>query len=266
MSVPAQWLETGALRAVLLREFRAAAINRYFQVFSLLALGGGLAAASLSETEDAAAFIILQIALYSVPLFALLVGVSSTRAENEEWPILFAQPIPRAACVLGKFTALWGIFIGVLVLLFVPALFVEGSRSALAQLYLNTLGLAAIFGSLGLCAGMIGRDRVQALVLGVTAWLFLLVGVDLIALFAAQWEPWQKLPDLWVAVLMLNPLDAFRVQALFEMQQIPAETANKTPLAAWWLSHASVWFAILSAAWTAALLFITSRRLERAEI
>ncbi len=266
MNAALPWLETGVLHAVLLRELRGAFVNRYFQVFSALALGGGVAAVALSEAPNAAAFFILQIALYFVSLFALLAGVSSARAENEEWPILFAQPVPRAACVLGKFVALWGIFSGVLALLFIPALFGEGSPAALAQLYLHTLGLAAIFGSLGLCAGIIGHDRVQAFVLGVSAWLFLLFGVDLLALFAAQWASLQKVPDLWVALLMANPLDAFRIQALFAMEQIPTEAANKTPLAAWWLTHASLWFAIVSAAWSAALLFLTSRRLERAEI
>jgi ABC-type transport system involved in multi-copper enzyme maturation permease subunit len=259
-------LETGAMRALLLRELRGTLVNRYFQVFSALALGGGVAAVALSEAPEAAAFFILQIALYFVSLFAVLAGVSSARAEQEEWPLLFAQPVPRAACVLGKFLALWGIFSGVLALLFLPALFGEASRPALMQLYLNTLGLAAVFGSLGLCAGLIAHDRVQALVLGVSAWLFLLFGLDLLALLLAQWAPLQKTPDLWVALLMANPFDAFRIQALFALEQIPAEAANKTPLAAWWLAHASLWFALLAAAWSAVLLLLTSRRLERAEI
>ena len=43
---------------------------------------------------------------------------------------------------------------------------------------------------------------------------------------------------------MLNPLDAFRIEALFAMQQIPAEAANKTPLAAWWTAHAGLWFSL----------------------
>src|SRR5687768_2264601 len=110
------------LRAVLLREFRAALLNRYVQVFSVLALGGGIAAVTLSEEAGAAAFFLLQIALYFVTLFALLVGVSSARAEAEEWPILFAQPAPRWATVIGKFIALTAIFSGVLAFLFAPAL------------------------------------------------------------------------------------------------------------------------------------------------
>jgi hypothetical protein len=37
---------------------------------------------------------------------------------------------------------------------------------------------------------------------------------------------------------MLNPLDSFRIEALFALEQIPAEAANKTPLASWWIAHA----------------------------
>ena len=64
--------------------------------------------------------------------------------------------------------------------------------------------------------------------MGVSAWLFLLFGLDLVALLAARFEFIQTIPDLWVSLLMLNPLDAFRIQALFALEQIPAEAANKT--------------------------------------
>ena len=176
------------------------------------------------------------------------------------------QPAPRRACVIGKFAALCAIFSGLLALLFAPALFSEGSPAALAQLYLQTLALAAVFGSVGLCAGFLASDRVQGLIASVSAWLILLFGLDLVALLAAQWAPLQKVPDAWVALLMLNPLDAFRIQALFALEQIPAEAANKTPLAHWWLTHAGLWLAMLCAGWTGALLLMTHRHLDRAEI
>jgi ABC-type transport system involved in multi-copper enzyme maturation permease subunit len=254
------------MRAVLLRELRGALVNRYFQVFSVLALGGGISAIAFNESPRAATFLILQLALYFVSLFALLVGVSSARAEDEEWPILFAQPVSRFTWIAGKFIALWGISAGVLALLFIPALFSESAPAELAHLYFHTLGIAAVFGTLGLWAGVAGHDRVQALVIGVAGWLVLLFGVDFLALFAAQFAPLQKLPNLWVALLMANPLDAFRIEALFSLGQIPPETANKTPLAGWWLSHASLWFAIVATAVTGALLFLTCRKLNSAEL
>lgn len=97
-----------------------------------------------------------------------------------------------------------------------------------------------------------------------SAWLLLLFGVDLIALFAARWSGIQKIPDLWVALLMLNPLDSFRIEARFALQQIPAEAANKT-LAGWWTTHADAWFAGIAAAWSAAMMTLASLRLNRWE-
>jgi ABC-type transport system involved in multi-copper enzyme maturation permease subunit len=255
-----------AFSAVLRREFRAALLNRYLQLFSALALGGGIAAVATSETEGAAPFFLLHVSLYFVSLFALLVGVSAARAESEEWPILFTQPVPRWVCAIGKFVALTATFSVIVTLLFAPALVSEGVRTATWQLAAQTLGIAALFGSVGLCAGFIVRDRVQGLIISVSAWLLFLFGTDVIALLAAQWAPLQKAPDLWVALLMCNPLDAFRIHALFALEQIPAEAANKTALANWWLTHTGLWMTILSTAWIAFLLFAMNRRLARAEI
>jgi ABC-type transport system involved in multi-copper enzyme maturation permease subunit len=135
----------------------------------------------------------------------------------------------------------------------------------LAPLYLQTLLLAAVFIACGLAAGFFAHDRAQALIVGVSTWLLLLFGVDLVALFAARWPLMQSVPDLWVAMLMLNPLDSFRIEALFALQQIPAEAANKTPLANWWIEHAAAWFALISIFWSGTLITIAGLRLNRWE-
>ena len=252
-------------RALFTREFRLALINRYFYVFSALALIGGIAAALFSEDAHAIGFFHLQVALYFVSLFALLAGVGSAQAEREEWQLLFTQPLPRPSYVIGKFLALALIFSGVLLLLFLPPLFVGADPRMMALLYLQTLLLTATFLACGLAAGYFAHDRAQALVVGVSAWLLLLFGVDLLALFAARWSGIQKLPDLWVALLMLNPLDSFRIDALFALQQIPAEAANKTALAGWWTAHASIWFAGIAVLWAAMMMMLASMRMNRWE-
>ena len=256
-------VNAASLRAVLLREFRDALINRYFQVFAGLSLLGGAAAIVFSEDAHTVAFLILQVALYFVSLFALLAGATSAQAERDEWQILFSQPVPRAAYVVGKFIAYLSIFAAVLLLLFVPAL-LSGSQS-LPLLYAETLLLAAAFLALGLTVGFFTHDRAQALIGGITAWLILLFGIDLVALFAARWEFVQKVPDVWSALLMLNPLDAFRIEALFALEQIPTEAASKTPLSSWWIVHAGWWFAFVALAWAAVCIALTGRRLNRWE-
>jgi len=248
-----------------MREFRAALINRYFQIFAALSLLGGIAAVFFSENANAIGFFVVQVALFLVSLFALLAGVSSAQAEREEWQLMFSQPIPRSAYVLGKFVAYVSIFAGVLALLFLPAFFGGATAERMAILYLQTLLLAAAFLALGLAAGFLAHDRAQALIIGASAWLFLLFGVDLAGLFAARLELMQKIPDLWVSLLMLNPLDAFRIHALFALEQIPAEAANKTPLANWWITHAGLWFSAVAVLWSASLIALAGLRLNKLE-
>src|SRR5262245_37847419 len=225
----------------------------------------GIAAAIFSEDANATAVFYVHIAIYFVSLFALLAGVGSAQAEREEWQLLFAQPLPRAACVVGKFCALLSMFGGVLSLMFVPGLVAGSAIYRLATLYFETFLLVAAFLACGLAAGYLAHDRAQSLIVGVSAWLLLLFGFDLVALFAARWSTIQNLPDLWVALLMFNPLDSFRVNALFVLQQIPAEAANKTLLANWWIAHANVWFLVIAVMWSASLVMLAGLRLNRWE-
>src|SRR5215471_3322371 len=259
------FIETISLQGLLLREFRAALMNRYFQVFAALSLLGGVMATFFSETADAIGFFVVQVAIFLVSLFALLAGVSSAQAEREEWQLMFSQPVPRAAYVIGKFIAYLSIFAGVLVLLFLPALFGGAPAQLIMMLYLQTLLLAAAFLALGLAVGFLAHDRAQGLIIGATAWLFMLFGVDLAGLFTARFEFMQKVPDLWVLLLMLNPLDAFRIHALFALEQIPAEAANKTPLANWWITHAGLWFSTIAVFWSASLIALAGFRLNKLE-
>jgi len=256
---------TNMIRALFTRELRAALINRYFQVFCALGLIGGVAAAVFSEDTNTIASFYLPLALYFVSLFALLAGLGSAQAEREEWQLLFAQPLPRAAYVIGKFSALLLIFAGVLVLMIAPGIFVGSPLRTMASLYFETLLLAGTFLACGLAAGYLAHDRAQALVAGLTVWLILLFGLDLVALFAARWSSIQSVPDLWVALLMLNPLDSFRINALFAFQQIPAEAANKTRLASWWIAHAGIWFTAIGVVWSLILIALGGLRLNRWE-
>ena len=145
-------------------------------------------------------------------------------------------------------------FGGVLLLMFLPGLLAGSAIHALARVYFETFLLAATFLAFGLAAGYFAHDRAHGLIVGVSAWLLLLFGLDLLALFAARWSAIQSVPDLWVALLMFNPLDSFRINALFALQQIPAEAANKTPLAGWWIAHACVWFIAIAMMWSVMLV------------
>jgi Cu-processing system permease protein len=251
--------------AVLRRELRDALINCYFQIFAVLSVLAGFAATFFSEEVNAISFFIMQISLYVVTLFAVLSGVSSAQAEREEWPLMFSQPVSRSAYVVGKFIAYLGIFVATLVLIFIPGLVAGAEASQLGILYFETVMLAASCVALGLAAGFMTCDRARAMIGGVSAWLLLLFGVDFLALSGAHWVFVQRIPDLWILLLMLNPLDAFRIQALFGLEQIPAEAANKTVLASWWIAHAGGWFALIATLWCAGTLALAGFHLNRWE-
>lgn len=253
-------------RAVLRREVQAAMKNRYLQVFSILALAGGLFSVWMSENIEAIAHFTLQVALYSVPLFATLLGVSSARMESEEWPMLFALPVRRSLVFGAKFLAGWAVFALLLAILFAPGLFVGATVATTASLCAESVALSAVFIALGLCVGVYAADRVRALIAGMLVWIVLLFGFDLAAMALAHWPLVQKIPGFWVGLLMANPLDAFRIQALFALEQIPPETAAKAPLAQLWLDHAHAWYFFVAAAWTCALLLATARRIGRLEV
>lgn len=254
-----------AVKALVAREFRLALLNRYLHVFFGLALLGGVAAAVFSEDANATGFFHLQIGLYFVSLFALLAGIGSAQAEREEWQLLFTQPLPRSAFVLGKYLALLCLFAAVLILLFGPSFFSGTEFRIVGVLYLETILLAGTFLACGLAAGYLAHDRAQGLILGVSGWLVLLFGIDLLALFAARWSGIQSFPDLWVALLMLNPLDSFRIDALFSLEQIPAEAASKTPLANWWTGHAGAWFAGIAVIWATLMTTVAGWRMSNWE-
>ncbi|MEX2580258.1 MAG: hypothetical protein WD342_14465 [Verrucomicrobiales bacterium] len=253
-------------RAVLGRELRAAGHSRQIRVFAALALAAGLAAVSFNEFAGSAPFFFLQVALHAVSLFSVLAGVGAALAEPEEWPFLFAQPGARRALVPGKFLAVAAAFAVSLPFLFAPALFRGSSPAVLGGLYLQTLLLAATGAAAGLVAGFYSRDRVRGFFAAVVLWIAAVFLYDFAALATASWSPAREWPDLWIALLMLNPLDAFRIQALFSLEQIPPESAGDRPLARWWVTHATAWFAVVSLMWTALLLAFAARRAGRMEI
>jgi ABC-type transport system involved in multi-copper enzyme maturation permease subunit len=255
--------DSNAIVAVLRREFRAAFVNRYFQVFAAISLAGGIAAAVFTEDANAVPFFVLQMALYLVSLFALLAGVSSAQTERDEWPLMFAQPIARGVFPLAKFLAGVVLFALGSLLLFLPATIAGSNPGVIALLFAHTLLLAATFFAIGLTTGFVVHDRTTALMTAVAAWVVLVFVVDTAGLLAARFALVQKQPDIWVALLMLDPLDAFRIHALFALEQIPPEAANKASLANWWISHAGMWFVTIACIWCAALLTLAVRHLNR---
>lgn len=82
-------------------------------------------------------------------------------------------------------------------------------------------------------------------------WFALLFGTDLL-LLAVAGAPWiHARPGLWVAALMGNPLDAFRITVLFSVEQAAFAGLDAGGVVRWWIAHGWVWLTALILIWSA---------------
>jgi ABC-type transport system involved in multi-copper enzyme maturation permease subunit len=248
--------------AVAAREMRTLLRNRFAHVFLFLAVAGGFATSGLTPSIQAIPFILLQMTLYLVPLFAILIGLSSAHGELEEQNFLLSQPVPRLALVLGKALTL-GCCLGLTLLLaFGPALFFYPRTGALLLLWGLSLLLGGVFLALGLTLGFSTRDRSRGIIYALLAWLVLLIGFDLLAYAAALTPAVDRVPLLWMGVLLMNPVDAVRIAMLFQLEDIPFTVPSELRLVTFWMDHLLAWVTGLCVAWMTLLLLWSWRKVE----
>jgi ABC-type transport system involved in multi-copper enzyme maturation permease subunit len=261
--MPARFEGAAALRSIVRREGLTTLHNRYLQVFALLLVGGSLSVAGLAGRPASVPFGLLLLLLYVVPLFAVLVGVSSAHEAMEERPVLLSHPVPRGQLVAGKLGTLAVAMVGVLAVALLPAAWMVGRPGPLLVLWGLGTALVAIWASTGLALGVATGTRARGLVAGLCVWFASLVLYDLCALALSGVEAVQGVPALWVAVLMLNPADAVRLAGMTALEGVSFAAAGSDPAVRALLAWAPAWAAALAVLWTGAAALVAWRRLER---
>ena len=242
-----------AIAAACQRELWANRVNRFLHVHVALAAAAGLLPLfTPDDVESAAPMWVLHAVLYCLSLSALLLGLSSAHGESDEFPLLFTQPVPRAAWLLGKAAGLSIVLLPAALLLVLPSIIWIGATPALAGLAAAAAGITLAMAAIGLAIGFWVRDPVRSLLTALGAWFVLLFGTDLL-LLALSGAPWlQRRPDLWVALLMGNPLDALRITVIFDVEQAAFAALDAGGLVRWWLAHGRAWLVIVVTVWIAA--------------
>ncbi len=256
-----------AFRAFFTRELQSVLLSRLLIGFAVVSVAVGLlpVGAGTGEAGERAPLYLLQITLYLVPLFGILIGTNAALGDLAEADLLLSQPFSAPVRLAAKCTASFCVLGAVVCLLFLPSLLVGGSRSIVSVIAASGLGVLAVFLFLGLCIGFRIHDPVKAHMVSLVAWLLLVFGLDLLSLGLLQ-LPWvRENPALWTVMLMANPLDALRIGALFGIQAVPFALESVPPLTRWWLSHPHLWMALISLFWLAAGFSFAIRWSERIE-
>lgn len=259
--------EVGVVRTFLMRELRAALLNRFIYFLPTCAFATGLAPLFVDRANsgESAPFFLVQAVIYIFPLFSLLLAVGAAQADQDERPFLFTQPSGRAASMIGKFLALWGVILLSATLLVLPSALGDSAIAPLLFLWFRAALISAVFVAGGLATGFSTTDRVKAHLAGLALWIVFLAGFDLLALIGAQFPFWQGQPLLWSLVLMLNPLDALRLDSLLSLAQAPFETVGLPSFTHWWINHTSLWFFLLCTLWTLITLWWCRRAVAKVE-
>lgn len=251
MNAPAIPSFNAAAFAALRREWLSHRLNRFLYAHLALVVAAGLLPLLTpgDELSRGAAWWLLHAVLYAISLSSLLLGLSSAHAETEEFVWLLGQPAGTGPWLAGKtfalvvLTGLSGLLLGV------PAAMLGGFTPELALVTTGAAGVAAVCALAGLALGFWIRDSVRGLIAAIALWFALLFGVDLLLLGIAG-APWvQESPDLWIALLMLNPFDAYRITVLFAVEKAAFSGISAGRLVSWWIAHASTWLAVSLSAW-----------------
>jgi len=242
---------TVVIGAAARREILSHRLNRFLYAHFLLVLLAGLL--PLLTPDDAlvrgAAWWLLHAVLYTVSLSALLLGLVSAHAEKEEFTWLLGQPSGMGPWLMGKIAALTGLVTAASALLALPSIFAGGASRDLLIASVGAAGVSAVGAAAGLALGFWIRDPVRGLVAAVAIWFGVLFGTDLLLLASAGVPAVRDHPDLWVAALMTNPLDAYRITVLFTVERAAFSGIEAGRLAGWWVAHAIPWFASLCVFW-----------------
>ncbi|WP_040605707.1 hypothetical protein [Salisaeta longa] len=243
-----------ALRAVVRREVFTARHNRYLHAVALVLLAGGLGVAATAGRPAAVAYGLFTLLLYAVPLFGVLAGVSSAQDTAAERPLLHTQPVPPRWFVLGK-AAVLSLLLVASIGLVVGVGWGRGvSLAAGAMLWGLGSALALVSVSAGLAVGYAAQSRARGLMGALLCWFAAFGLYDGAALLLAGTEAAQQWPALWMAVLLINPIDAVRLTGLFGLEGVPFSVAGAPSWMPAVIAGLPAWVVLLTLLWAGGLL------------
>jgi Cu-processing system permease protein len=222
-------------------------------------------AVGLRGTEATIASLV-SLAIYLLPLIALLLGYDAIVGERERGSLelLLSMPITRLELLLGKFAGLAAALAVATLAGFALAGALLVQHGGLAALYhyagfvLSALLLGLAFLSLAVMISALSRDRVRASGVAIALWFFYVLVYDLLLLGLLVALGGKVDLGFFPALLLASPADVFRMLNVFGSEDVRAAYGLATAMPAA-LAHPLVLGAILLA-WIVVPLAVAIRR------
>jgi len=255
-----EWISQAA--GVIGRDWKRSIHSAYLLIFVFLCLVGGILISRFAP-GSANTFLFLQMQLFLLPLFAILMGCTGFHDDMDEMPVLFSQPLFRSAYLFGKWTAASSLLAVATALAIWPHGLFQNGKSTLFFLWFYGIFLGGAFVALGICIGTLKQDRAKGLILALVVWLILIFGYAALAFFAVQTGWAARWPFLWTCLLAINPPDTFRMGFLLSSQEIPFSIPSTHQAIVWILDHLSLLTPLVCAFWIGVTLTVATGRLQR---
>jgi hypothetical protein len=206
--------------AIVLWEVQQGLRNRFMRIFALACLGGGAALLAAAPSREVLPMLLIQAILLVGSLFALLIGWGNGQQTQAQGPFLFAQPVSAGELIGGQLIGTGGWCTVLLLLFVVPAAARVGAPQALAALFGLGVGLVAVCVLAGLLIGILVTP-VSGMLAVLLGWVVAVAGWEIGLLVLAQAVPLERIPGLFVALLLINPAGAFRIGTMVGLEAVP---------------------------------------------
>lgn len=225
-------LDTAQIFAIAGKEFNDRIRNRWMllvaAVFTLFALAiayfgaaqqGGIGLRGVDVTIAS----LVSLAIYLVPLIALILGYDAIAGERDRGSLLLllSLPITRFELLAGKYLGLAATLVCATAIGFGVVGVVLGARFGPAAFWhyggfmLSTMLLGMAFLSLSILISVLAGSRVAASGIAIVSWFAFVLVYDLLLLALLVAAQGRIAVDIVPFLLMLNPADAFRMLNLF---------------------------------------------------
>ncbi len=186
-----------------------------------LAGSGGIGLESFNRATAS----LLNLILFVIPLFTLILGGSSITGEREQgtWMLLMSKPITAAELVLGKYLGLassmvLAIMIGFgLIGILTAFRFSPSEAKAYFMFVLLSILLTLSFLSLAILISAAAKRRVTAVVGGIIGWFVAVMLYDIAVMGGAKLFAGKMVDYFLLVSLLANPVDSIRILGIVHL-------------------------------------------------